>query len=106
MATLPSLSQEEREKVERASGVNRVNPISPEMYFLAEFGYFYHWEGVQALETGIISYERAQELLEATKMVWHEYQYKESLGGFYASKDSKSFNKGMKYFTDRVKVEQ
>ena len=106
MATLPKLSQAELEKKEAVVGIYRIDPISREMHFVAKILFFGGWQMVKDYHLGVISHKSAQELVEASEMVWREYKYLEALNGLYASSgDSKAFNKGMKSFTDRIKVE-
>lgn len=106
MARLPELSKEDLEKIERLKGKSQdVKSISPEMWFIAEFGFFYGYEGIRAYFSGEISHKDAMDLLEATTMVWNKYAYLTSLGVFYGSKDGKAFNKGSKQFTNKIKVE-
>lgn len=106
MAKLPELSPEDLAKVEKLKGIDSSSQIdvSPELYFLAEFGRYYGWEGIVALETGVISLERAIDLVTASKKVWYSYLYEESLAMFYATKSDKAFNKGMKTFINRSRV--
>lgn len=107
MATLlPKLTEEDLAKVEKLKGTDSSTQVdvSPELYFLAEFGKFYGWEGIVALETGVISVEKAVDLVVASKKVWYAYLYEESVAAFYATKDAKAFNKGMKTFVNKSKV--
>lgn len=106
MATLPKLTDRELEQKEAIVGIYHIEPISREMHFVAKLLFFGGWELVKDYHTGVISHKSAQELVDAAEMVWREYKYLEALNGLYASSgDSKTFNKGMKHFTDRIKVE-
>lgn len=106
MARLPELSKEDLEKIERLKGgkAEPVKPITPEQYFLGKLLYLCGYEAVRAYYSGELSHESAIELIDATDVVWHEYEYKRALGMFYATKDGKSFNKG-EPFTHHIKVE-
>lgn len=56
-----------REKFEGAKGPE----VDPEDYFLAEFGYYYGLEGVQAVLDNTILMPDAQQLLAATNKVYY-----------------------------------
>jgi len=106
MPRLPELTPEQLAKVNKLKGMDSSTDVevSPEMYFLAEFGKFFGWEGIVAIETGVIPISKAIDLVAASKKVWYSYLYEESLANFYANKDAKSFNKGMKTFINKSKV--
>lgn len=118
MARLTKLSPERLEELRKLRGDAQTADdidVSPEMFFLAEFGYYFGWEGITALEghgrgllemkDGYISLERAEKLLAATRKVWYLKLFEQSLGNYYASKDGKTFGKGIKTFTEKMKVE-
>ena len=103
MIKLSKLTPQELEQKEKIVGVHK-DSVTQEMYFLAEFGYYYGWQGVLAIETNQITLEKATELLEATRKVWFSHVYELSLGNFYANKDTKVFNKGMKPIISKMEV--
>ena len=105
MSNLSKLSPEELAQKEKITGVHK-DTVTQEMYFLAEFGYYYGWQGILALETNQITLARASELIEATRKVWYSHVYELSLGNFYANKDTKTFNKGMKPIISKMEVKQ
>ena len=105
MATLPKLSQAELEKKEAIVGVYRIEPISREMHFVAKMLFFGGWQMVKDYHLGVISHKSAQELVEAVRNGLESISTLRHLTGCTQALDSKSFNKGMKSFTDRIKVE-
>lgn len=107
MARLTKLSPEKLSELRNLrGGVKTADDIAvtPEMYFLAEFGYYFGWPGVLSLENDEIGLDKAQQLLAAARKVWYLKLYEQSLGNFYASKDSKTFDKGIKAFVKKMKV--
>lgn len=106
MPKLPPLSKEDLDKVERLKkGANVGKVIPRELYFLAEFGYYFGWDGIHAIETDEISLDRAMEILEATRKVHSDKMAEESLFSFYASKDAKNYNKGITKVKDSTRVD-
>lgn len=107
MSKLPELSPEDLKKVERLKGGNpELKKISPEMYLLAEFGHFFGWEGVLAMETEVISLQKAIELIEAMRVVEGRKLYEQAKAMFYATKDSATFNKGMAPYANKSRIEE
>lgn len=107
MVLLPDPTPEELEKIARLKGETQDTVIvTPEMYFLAEFGYYFGWPGVLAIENGDITLEKAGQLIAATRKVWYTKLYEQSITGFYANKDGKTFNSGMKPFINKMKVQE
>lgn len=107
MTQLPKLSPEDLKKVERLKGVKPdLKKISPEMYLLAEFGHFFGWEGVLAIETEVISLAKAVELIEAMRVVEGKKLYEQAKAMFYATKDSATFNKGMAPYANNSRIEE
>lgn len=82
------MSPEEREKAlkraERRLSSKRGHDISPEIYLVAEFGYYFGWDGILAIKRGYIektdglgkaikepfTLEEAMVLLEGARKVW------------------------------------
>jgi len=107
MTQLPKLSPEDLKKVERLKGSNPdLKKISPEMYVLAEFGHFFGWEGILAIETEVIKLDKAVELIQAMRVVEGKKLYEQAKATFYATKDSKTFNKGMAQYADNSRIEE
>ena len=107
MSKLSKLSQEDIAKLDAIKGVNpEFKKISPEMYLLAEFGHFFGWEGVLAIEKEVISLPKAVELIEAMRVVEGRKLYEQSKAMFYATKDAATFNKGMASYTNKSRIEE
>lgn len=107
-----------RKRLERAKG----SSISPEMYVIAEFGYYFGFEGILAIKRGYIEYTDAQgkiikepftleevlALLEAAKKVWYSKVIDTAHGAMVASSSKfakqpgESFKSGMQPFIDRA----
>lgn len=95
MAKLPDLTPEDLEKVKRLRGEGDAAsiPTSPEMYFVAQFGYHYGWDGVLALYKGTISLDNAIELLAAAEKVHNAKLRDLSEVVFHSTKDGTVFTK-------------
>lgn len=107
MSQLPELSPEDLEKVNRLKGETTDSvPVTPEMYFYGQFGYYFGWEGLQALRKGDITLDEANKLLVSVEKVYYKKLYEQSLGNFYASKDGKTFNSGMKAFKNKTRIQE
>lgn len=109
MASLPgksSLTEAELAKIRRLKSESKPRAISPETYFIAKLGFFYGYEAIRAYSSGELPRESAEELLRATEMLSSEYTYRNALAVFYSTKDGKSFNSGMKTFTNRINIDE
>jgi len=105
MAKLPDLTEEDLKKIERLKGTDTASKdVSPELYFLAEFGAYFGWDAIFAIEAGIIPISKAIDLLEAAQKVRYSHLYDQALAMYYATKDAATFNKGMKVFVNKSKV--
>lgn len=107
-----------RKRMERAKG----SSISPEMYVIAEFGYYFGFEGILAIKRGYIEYTDSQgkvvkepftldevlALLEAAKKVWYSKVIDTAHGSMVASaakfakQPGEAFNNGMQPFRDKA----
>lgn len=96
--------------------------VSPEMFVIAELGYYFGWEAVVAIKRGFITtydekmnlkkstftLEEALALIEGAKKVWYSKVIDTAHGSFIAHRSTqvkeqgKEFNKGMKQFIDRA----
>lgn len=118
MNLLEMMTPEEQERV-RKSIKNRTKrgvvdvKISPEVYMLAEFGYYYGWRAIEAVRNNEISLEEMYALNEAAKKVWYNKLIENSRSNMVAtasamaksSEAKRSFESGMKPFIDRSKLE-
>lgn len=99
--------------------------VSPEMYILAEFGYYFGFEGVMAIKRGYVEYvdlstnevirepftlEEVITLIEAAKKVWYSKVVDSAHAAMVASaakysKDPRAaFEGGMQPFLERAQV--
>jgi len=98
--------------------------VSPEIYMVAEFGYYFGWDGVLAIKRGYIekldaygktikepfTLDEALVLLEGARKVWYSKVIEQSHGNLvahastYSKSPGTSFNNGMKPFTDKAEV--
>lgn len=96
--------------------------VSPEMFIVAELGYYFGWEAVVAIKRGFITtydekmnlkkstftLEEALALIEGAKKVWYSKVIDTAHGNFIAHRSTmvkeqgKEFNKGMKPFIDKA----
>lgn len=80
------------------------------MYVVAEFGYYFGYDGIRAIKNNEISLEEVHILLAAARKVWYSKVVDQSHGGLVAgiaagSKNpSSSFNKNMQVFIKKMKV--
>lgn len=101
---------------------NKGSKVSPEMYTVAEFGYYFGWEGVLAIKRGYIdktdskgnvvkepfTLDEVLVLLEAARKVWYSKVIEQSHGNMVASigaqskSPSDSFNTNISGLRDRA----
>ena len=87
---------------------NKVD-ISPEVYILSEFGYFYGWGAVEAALNNEITLEAALALVDGAKKVHYTRLIDDAhaqvvaIQSAHADKPSEAFSQGMKPFTERAK---
>lgn len=65
------LTPEEQAKVDKLRRRREALNIDPEWQFLAEFGYYYGYEGIRAIRNNEIPLEEAQALLLAAHKRWN-----------------------------------
>lgn len=105
------LTPEEEAKVarmkQRAEGVK----VDSEWLFIAEFGYYYGWEGVQAILKNEISFAEANMLLQGAIKVWYGKLVQMGRVTYTANAASQSKNghlkleKGLKEFSTKMKAD-
>lgn len=96
--------------------------VSPEMFVIAELGYYFGWEAVVAIKRGFITtyndkmelkkstftLEEALALIEGAKKVWYSKVIDTAHGSFIAHRSAreteqgKEFNNGMKPFIEKA----
>jgi len=100
----------------------RTGQISPEMYLVAEAGYYFGWEAIVAIKRGYIEYtdkdgttkqslltlEEVSSLVDAARKVWYTKVLDQSLGSMNANISSntknpmEAYRSTMKPFLDEV----
>lgn len=128
---LDLLPEEDRKKaLDRAEKrlekqrAHKGHDVSPEIYTIAEFGYYFGWEGMLTIKRGYIektdsngnivkdpfTLEEALVLLEGARKVWYSKLTEQGHANLvantsvYSKNPGQSFNNGIKPFTDRAEV--
>ncbi len=128
---LELMPQDERDKaIERGrrrmdrQRTKRGLDVSPEIYIVAEFGYYFGWEAVLAIKRGYIerigpddsiikdpfTLDEALVLLEGARKVWYSKLTEQGHAALiantsvYNKNPGQAFNNGVKAFTDRAEV--
>lgn len=108
-----TLSSEDLAKVtkarEKAEGKRDAN-VDPETYFIAEFGYYFGFEGIKSILNNEIDLETASALLAGARKVW--YGQLSELGNVQfiaaqsaaSTKPGQNFHKAMKPFHKSAEV--
>lgn len=65
------LTPEELERVNKARKNHDKKKVNPEWQFLAEFGYYYGWEGIKAIMDNEMTIDQATQLLLGSRKVWY-----------------------------------
>lgn len=106
------LTPEELAVVARRKRQNEPVKVSPEELFIAEFGYYYGWEGVVALVNNQVSMTDANTLLTGARKVWNAKMVDVASAVFTASAAAQSgkrakqiMNKGLKEFIKQAKAD-
>ena len=112
-----------RKRLERQKSKKGLD-VSPEIYLVAEFGYYFGWEGVMAIKRGYIekhdskgeivkdpfTLDEALVLLEGARKVWYtkltEQGHSQLIANTsaYNRNPGQAFNNGIKPFTDRADI--
>lgn len=114
----------------RAQNSRRDNlAISPEIYLVAEMGYYFGWEAVLAVRRGYtvgykwrdvkdekpmlvkepFTLEEAQVLLEGARKVWYSKLAEQTHSGMISNSfnsSSRSFDSAIKPFTEKAEVKE
>lgn len=115
---LDLMSKEDREKA-IARGHKRIQQnkgakVSPAIYTVAEFGYYFGWEGVLAIKRGYIekadskgnlvkepfTLDEVLVLLEAARKVWYSKVVEQSHGNMVSTMSGNSKNPGAVFNTN------
>jgi len=84
--------------------------VSPEIYVVAEFGYYFGYDGIRAIKNNEITLDEVYILLAAARKVWYSKVVDTSHGAVVANVAAKSkspsntFSKGMSTFVNKMKV--
>lgn len=112
---LDLMSERERTRLldrykSRTEKREEVSRVSPEVYILAELGYFYGWEAVRDVRNNVITLEEVYALIEGAKKVWYSNVVDRarasqiSTGSLFTKSPAKKFNAGMKPFIKAAEV--
>lgn len=106
------LTPEELAKVQRSKQSREPLNIAPEELFVAEFGYYYGWGGVQAILNNEIDMETASGLLRGAQKVWYSKMidhtnssYIATVAGQSGKKGGQVMKKGLGEYIKQAKVE-
>lgn len=101
-----SLTPEEEEKVRQAREryENKQN-VDRYWYFIAEFGYYYGWGGIDAILANRITLSEAHVLLEGAKKAWSG-QIVDHIQANQAGNASTKGKKGIKIYSKILKAFQ
>lgn len=103
------LSDEEMARIKQAKAKHEKTKVTPEWQFIAEFGYFFGWEGVAAIMANQIDFDQAQQLIQGARKVWYTKVIDQAVAtqAAVASAQSKKpaqvMKKGLKPFMDEVR---
>jgi hypothetical protein len=95
--------------------------VSPEIYLVAEFGYYFGWDAMMAVRRGytvvpvtnekeVFTLEEALILLEGARKVWYSKLVEQSHGNMvgssakFSQNPGQAFNNGVRPFTDRAEI--
>ncbi len=106
------LTAEELAKVQRSRQSREPLNVAPEELFIAEFGYYYGWGGVQAILNNDIDMATASGLLRGAQKVWYNKvveqsyaTYTSNVAGQSGKKGNQIMKKGLAEFIKQSKVE-
>ena len=84
---------------------SKASSVSPEVFLIAEFGYYFGWSGVQAIRHNEILLEEVVALLDGAKKVWAskmvDYAHSTMIGNSFKTQAT-NFNDAVKPFTDKA----
>lgn len=124
---LDLMSEDERKKaIERADKRMQRNKsrkgldVSPEIFLVAEMGYYFGWEGLMAVRRGytinpitndeeIFTLAEAQVLLEGARKVWYTKLTEQAHAGMISNSfniRSTSFESAVQPFTEKAEVKE
>lgn len=112
---LDLMSKDDRELMlsrfrERTANKGYDNRISSEIYLVAEFGYYFGWEAVNAVRHNEVTIEEMYSLLEGARKVWYQKLVEQgkitttAVATPFSKHPQQTFKQGMKPFLDRSKI--
>jgi hypothetical protein len=96
MARLAELSKEEKAKVGKELYTN--SNVDPEWMFIAEFGGYFGYSGVEALLQNKITLPEAEVLIDGQRKIWDKRMYDIAEATFASSAASQSGKKAGSVF--------
>lgn len=93
------ISAEDLAKVQRARARGDKTKVNAPWLYLAEFGYYYGWQGIEAIRNNEITKAEADKLLSGARKVWsmkvYDYATANLIGSASANskKPSQTFKK-------------
>jgi hypothetical protein len=119
---LDLMPKEEAEKAiaraNRRASYNRGAKVSPEIYSVAEFGYYFGWEAILAVKRGyiidpvknekvIFTLDEMNVLLEGARKVWYSKLVEQggvnTVSGSFKTQGN-SYNEAMKPYTEKAEL--
>lgn len=84
------LSQDELKKVAAARAKREPTKVDENWLFIAEFGFYYGWGGIQAILNNEITMNVANTLLTGARKVWSGQLYDHTTAAFIGSSSAQS----------------
>lgn len=84
------LSQDELNKVAVARAKNEATKVDENWLFIAEFGFYFGWDGVRAILNNEITMDVANILLTGARKVWSGHLYDHATASFIGSISSQT----------------
>lgn len=94
--------------------------VSPEIFLVSEFGYYFGWDAMLAIRRGytvvpgtnekeLFTLEEAQVLLEGARKVWYSKLIEQTNSGIISNSfntSSKSFDSAIEQFKEKAEVKE
>ena len=111
---LDLLSEEDKGKALKRNRQRRVSKslqeINPEIYLVAEFGYYFGYDGIRAIKNNEITLDEVRALIIGARKVWYSRVVDSATGSLAATgavnskKPAETFGKIIKPYTEGMKV--
>jgi hypothetical protein len=106
------LTEEELAKVARRKRQDEKTKVSPEELFIAEFGLYFGWDGMNALMNNTIDMQTANTLVAGARKVWSRNMIDVTMAVFWGNasvnagkKANQTLTKGLKTFIKESKAD-